>query len=162
MMHSCCGMCGLQTWQACSAGTGGTDEAPAPDGGTGTPAAADAEEARVLADLSAHGRARYRNVSLRIELTLPQVVLSPAACQLMAEQTAQRYPNGVIVFNLKLKSCCWMMPGSQPRRLHALCGVELIRVSRLAVGLAIARDGTYAVRVGRRAAPLVRVLQGAS
>ena len=133
---------------------------PEPDGGTGTPAAVDAEEARVLAELLEHGRARYRNVKVRIELALPHAVLSPAGCQHLAEQTAHRYPNGVIVFNLMLKSCCWMMPGSQPRRLHALCGVELIRVSRLAVGVVIARDGTYAVRVGRRATPLVRVLQG--
>ena len=82
----------------------------------------------------------------------------PAQAQALAVTAACDYPSGVVALRLEKRRCVLFTARGPPQCVHLLCALELLRL-RLSVGLVVGRQGkAYALQVGRRKAPLLRLV----
>ena len=82
----------------------------------------------------------------------------PENLQHLATHTKQLYPSGIVIVHLDFGRCCLLEAGSLPRPLHLHCAIALLRY-RLAIGVVILQGAAHALRIGRRVAPLVRLIR---
>ena len=113
------------------------------------------EEAVLLNSLAIASRGNYGNVKLRLR-KVAKSEFTPLHALALAEGSADMYPSGVVVIHLARK-CAYVFTGGA-HCIHLGCAVEMLRL-RLSVGVVVGRGGkVYALQVGKRLAPLLRLL----
>ena len=113
------------------------------------------EEAVLTNSLAIASRGNYGNVKLRLR-KVAKSEFTPLHALALAEGSADMYPSGVVVIHLARK-CAYVFTGGA-HCIHLGRAVEMHRL-RLSVGVVVGRGGkVYALQVGKRLAPLLKVL----
>ena len=121
-------------------------------GGTGQSLTSD--EAVLLDSLAITTRGSYGAARLRLR-RVAKAEFTPLQALALAEAAADTYPSGVVVIHLARK-CAYVFTGGA-QRIHLGCAVSLLRL-RLSVGVVVGRGKVYALQVGKRVAPLLKLL----
>ena len=130
---------------------------PGDTGGTSDTTLQEREEMRLWDSLARSSRGHCAHVRLRMHRVGAHC--SPAHAQSLAVACAQLYPSGVIVLHLGTQGCCLFTASGMPQALHLGCAVEILRL-RLGVGIVVGREGdAFALQVGKRAPPLMKLLR---
>ena len=120
----------------------------------GTEQSLTSEEAVLLDSLAFTTRGNYGNVKLRLR-KVAKSEFTPLHALALAEGSADMYPSGVVVIHLARK-CAYVFTGGA-HCIHLGCAVEMLRL-RLSVGVVVGRGKVYALQVGKRVAPLLKLL----
>ena len=121
----------------------------------GTSDAQESEERVAWESLTRNGRGHCSNVRLRLHEVGAHC--TPELAQALANAFAQLSPSGISVLHLGERKCCQFMVDSPPKPMHLSCSVHCLR-RRLSFGLAIGSRGEmYALQVGRRPPPFLKL-----
>ena len=114
------------------------------------------EEAALVKSLATCCRGNYGGVKLVLrKVNVP--AFTPQQAHALAASSSRMYPSGVVVLHLG-HSCAYLVTASTGQFIHVGCAVGLLRL-RLSVGVVLGRgDKVYALQVGRREAPLLKLL----
>ena len=112
------------------------------------------EEVVLLDSLAFTTRGSYGAARLRLR-KVAKAEFTPLDALTLAEAAADTYPSGVVVIHLARKCAYLFTSGAQ--RIHLGCAVSLLRL-RLSVGVVVGRGQVYALQVGKRVAPLLKLL----
>ena len=113
------------------------------------------EEVVLLDSLAFTTRGSYGAARLRLR-KVAKAEFTPLDALTLAEAAADTYPSGVVVIHLARKCAYLFTSGAQ--RIHLGCAVSLLRL-RLSVGVVVGRGKVYALQVGKRVAPLLKLLR---
>ena len=115
------------------------------------------DEMVLLHSLARSGRGTYRTVRVRLHRAIVTEFL-PIHAHALALSSSASFPSGVVVVHME-KQRALVFTSSACKPVHVGCAVELLRM-RLSVGVAIGKGNkdVFAIQVGKRVAPLLRLI----
>ena len=132
------------------------DDAPGDTGGPGYSCDGDYDRG-VLDSLAGCRQGWYRGCRIAL-CRVNLATFRPVDAQALSVAAFGRYPAGVVVFHAEHGHGVLFTATGEPNVIHARCALELLKL-RLSVGLVVGRGGVFALKMGKRVAPLVRLLR---